>query len=72
MKAGWGSLQNSVTGDTAVLPWPEYNFILILCKQQIQEKHRCFKTYCCKEIESTVHCCGGCVCGVKKLYTLSI
>lgn len=38
---GWvGQLSESrVTRDTVLLPWPEYNFILILCKQWIQENH---------------------------------
>lgn len=34
MDAGWSSPSESrVTGDTTLFYWPDYNFILILCKQ---------------------------------------
>lgn len=34
-----GQQDSRVTGDGTMLPWPAYNFILILCKQWIQENH---------------------------------
>lgn len=47
----WPS-ESRVTGDITLFYWPDYNFILILCKQWIQENHtQVFKTHCCKKIE---------------------
>lgn len=31
--------ESRVTGDTTLFYWPDYNFLLILCKQWIQENH---------------------------------